>query len=205
MESDTVGGSAGRLRIKFSPSSNGRWAILCHPHPLYGGTMDDAVLEVARDSFAAAGGGTVLFNFRGVGGSDGVYDDGRGEVDDVLAIVDWLHQTRSPPQAPALAGYSFGASVAWRAAAQRDVAAVVLIAPPMGTLPFPAIDGIPAAVVMGSEDAFVDAAALREWRETHAAGTVEVIEIDGADHFFGGHRSALRGALDDVLDRLSAR
>ena len=192
-----IPGPAGLLEVLVSPGERDAWAIFCHPHPLYGGSMDDAVLEVARSRFAATGGGTVLFNFRGVGSSEGRHDGGDGEVDDVVAVAQWLDQTHSVGTLT-LVGYSFGSSVAWRALATLEAAdSALLIAPPIGSMAYPAIAKANAAVIAGSNDPFVDADALKRWLATQPGATH--IAIAGADHFFRTSRNELAQAVDEAF------
>lgn len=195
MECVKIPGPAGMLEAKLAlPTSQGPWAILCHPHPLYGGSMDDAVLDLARARFAAFGNGAVLFNFRGVGASEGRHGSGLGEVDDVIAVTRWLAETYAG-DAPILVGYSFGSSVAWRAMARLDAAIhAVLIAPPVGSMAYPRIAGATATVIVGTEDPFVDDTALDEWIAAQPGSSL--IAIHGADHFFGGYGKELAEALD---------
>ncbi len=159
--------------------------------------MDDAVLAIAESRFGAGGGGVARFNFRGVGGSGGDFDGGDGELDDALAVARYLGAAH-PVEALTWIGYSFGAAVAWRAAASHrgepPQAAVVLIAPPMPGMAFPAVAGAAATVIAGSRDSFVDAGALGAWIAAQSGSTL--IAVDGADHFFGGFQDQLANALD---------
>ncbi|MCH2354527.1 MAG: alpha/beta hydrolase, partial [Pseudomonadales bacterium] len=88
-------------------SNEGSWVIFCHPHPLYGGSMFDAVLDTVEKAVAPLNLSTLRFNFRGVGSSDGEHDHGDGEVNDLVSVVEWLRQAKSP-SAVSVAGYSFG-------------------------------------------------------------------------------------------------
>jgi uncharacterized protein len=165
-------------------------AVLCHPHPRYGGSRHDAVLEVVARVLLDAGIGVLRFNFRGVGGSAGRYDDGRGEVDDLLAAARWLRDT-FPNDLQWAGGYSFGAWVTWQALNQAlAVERALLVAPPVGAMAFatrPA--GVPVDAIAGSADAFVDLSALA------ALPGVRIHVIDGADHFFAGHAGELADAV----------
>ncbi len=139
----------------------------------------------------------MLFNFRGVGLSEGHHDGGAGEVDDVVAVAQWLGQTHSVATLT-LVGYSFGSSVAWRAFATIEAAdSALLIAPPIGSMAYPPNAKANAAVIAGSSDPFVDADALTRWLATQPGATH--IAIAGADHFFGTSRNALTEAFDEAF------
>ncbi len=194
LEATTIPGPAGALEARVEAGGSDRWAILCHPHPLYGGSMHDAVLDTVATVLAEQDVGRVRFNFRGVGASGGRYDEGRGEADDLVAVRDWL-AAEHPPEELWLGGYSFGSNVVWRARARiPEARRIVLIAPPVGAMDFAAPDDALAAqvtIVAGTEDAFVDLAVLRRW----SAGRCEIRTVDGADHFFAGRWDALAEVL----------
>jgi alpha/beta superfamily hydrolase len=188
-----ISGPVGNLEARLTPVEIGdatpaRLAILCHPHPLYGGSMDDMVLGVLAESLEPEGVASLRFNFRGVGGSDGAHDGKGGEVADLEAVLDWAAETY-PDATLTLGGYSFGTSTVCRLLEQRDppqVERVLLVAPPVGNLPVPEPgDRIPTDVFAGDADAFIDQSALAAW--SHA----RVHVIAGADHFFGGRWEAL--------------
>ena len=188
------------LEARHEPGNTNAWAILCHPHPLYGGNMDDAVLDVARACFHAAGGGTMAFNFRGVGSSEGRHDDGAGEVDDVVAVADWLG-SRYTVDALTLIGYSFGSSVAWRALQRLPRRPpVILIAPPFGGMAYPPIDGAAGAVIVGDQDPFVDGEVLGQWLASQPS--IRHIAIADGDHFLAATHASLAAALDEAISLL---
>ena len=193
-QSITIPGPAGALEASVEAGGGERWAILCHPHPLYGGSMQDAVLDTAAAVLAEQDIGTVRFNFRGVGGSDGRYDEGLGETDDLVAVSDWLDLEHAPGELW-LGGYSFGSSVVWRARGRiAEVRRVLLIAPPVGVMDFGPADDTDAAavtIVAGTQDSFVDLDTLERW----SGGRFDVRTVDGADHFFGGQLHALAEVL----------
>lgn len=120
---------------------SGRWAAaVLHPHPLYGGDMDNHVVLALRATLAEAGATTLRFNFRGVGRSEGVHDNGRGECDDARAAIRSLRGIR-PNCGILLAGYSFGASVAGAVAATETLTGLVLVSPPVAAGPLPGLPG----------------------------------------------------------------
>lgn len=169
-------------------------AVLCHPHPQYGGSLDDYVLGVARNVLLQAGHRVVRFNFRGVGGSIGVFDDGQGEIDDLLAVLAAV-RTQSPQTPLRLLGYSFGASVAWNALPQAgELAQLILIAPPTGAMSFTDhAEPVVASAIAGTEDEFVDSRWLAQ------DGRVVWQLIPGADHFFADAEEALEAAIRQSL------
>ncbi len=199
----TIAGTAGGLEARLAgPQADGaslsRLAILCHPHPLYGGSMDDMVLGILAGALQSADIACLRFNFRGVGGSGGTHDGNGGEIEDLDAVIGWASETH-PDARLTLGGYSFGASTICRLLDEHDqpeqLERVLLVAPPVGNLPAPEPDGrVRTDVFAGDADPFVDHRALAGWR--HA----EVHLLSGADHFFGGHAQALTEQITGVLD-----
>lgn len=167
-------------------------AVVCHPHPLHGGTLTNKVVHTVAKAFAELGVTTLRFNFRGVGASSGHFDNGVGEVGDLLAAVHWL-RTRYP-QAPLwLAGFSFGAYVALSAQARAKVARLLLVAPPVAMFEFPVESGveIPWLVVQGSADEIVKPEQVSVWVQGQAHAP-DYCWLEGAGHFFHGRLINLR-------------
>ena len=170
-------------------------AIIAHPHPLFGGTMDNKVVQTLARAFVQCGWRAVRFNFRGVGGSTGVYDDGRGELQDLMAVLE-----DQAPQGPlALAGFSFGAFVTSMAVAQlwshRDIEKLVLIgtaASRFGVAPIAADLHVRALVVHGEMDDTVPLASVMDWARPQ---NLPVTVIPGVEHFFHGQLPLLRGLV----------
>jgi alpha/beta superfamily hydrolase len=158
--------------------------------------MDSPVVLAATAAGAARGLATLRFNFRGVGGSTGAWDEGRGEQDDVRAALAHLRAALGPGAGVALAGYSFGAAMAARVAAGEPLAGLALIAPPLGSPNWPGAASLPPGpvlVVAGSRDDYCPAPALAAL--ARALPAAEVTVIDGADHFFGTGQDRLHAAL----------
>jgi alpha/beta superfamily hydrolase len=181
-------GPAGRLEGRWRPPRRpaAGTIVVCHPHPAHGGTLlNKVVFHVSRTLHAELGLGSLRFNFRGVGASEGSYDEGRGEVEDARAA--WTEARRRVPQGPLLAaGFSFGAAMTLRAAAGGDPpAALVLLGIPVRSFPPPAPfpHRLPVAVAHGERDEYtppdVVAAYLSRW-----PGTVRFLVVPRADHFF---------------------
>ncbi len=193
----TLAGPAGFIEAELTGPEAGPVAVLCHPHPLYGGSMHDAVLETVAGVLAERGIAALRFNFRGVGGSEGSHDGGRGEVEDLRAVLTWLEESH-PERPRLLGGYSFGAGVVCRLLSLPETSGierVLLIAPPVGRLPVTEPDGrFEVDVIAGDADDFVDAEVLSGW--THA----RIHLIRGADHFFSGAWSDLEAELRAALE-----
>jgi alpha/beta superfamily hydrolase len=175
-------------------------AVVCHPHPLHQGTMLNKVVHSVARALNELGLPTLRFNYRGVGASEGHYADGLGETDDALAAADWL--ARRYPGAPLwLAGFSFGAVVAWRAASQRPVARLVSIAPPVERMA-DVIAGLrpacPWLVVQGDADDVVACAGVRDYA-ARLVPPPELVVLPGVDHFFHGKLSLLNTVLTERL------
>ena len=159
--------------------------------------MFDAVLDAVEQAVSPLHLSTLRFNFRGVGSSEGEHDHGNGEVNDLLSVVEWLHQAKSPSEV-SVAGYSFGSGVASRGVANSSkFSRLVLIAPPTSSMAL--ADGItvPARVIVGDADPFVDLRQLREWQQ--AQEDVEIVTIPGADHFFGAQTLDLQSAASAIF------
>jgi alpha/beta superfamily hydrolase len=170
-------------------------AVLSHPHPLFGGTMDNKVVQTIARAFVQCGWRTVRFNFRGVGGSAGVYDEGRGELQDLLAVVS---QTATPGSL-ALAGFSFGAFVTSHAvqalAADHPLEAVVLVgtaATRFEVAPVPPGLHERTLVLHGESDDTVPLADVMNWARPQA---LPVTVVPGCGHFFHGQLPLLRSVV----------
>jgi alpha/beta superfamily hydrolase len=164
--------------------------VIAHPHPLYGGDMDNPVVVRVAEVCTQLGLAALRFNFRGVGASGGQHDGGRAEQHDVDAALATLRGALDAPRTAILAGYSFGALVVARVAAREPgLAGVLLIAPPIATVGAATFDALrdsatPTLVVSGARDAYCPQPALESLIRQWAAATMAI--IDGADHFFFG-------------------
>ncbi|MGD2139711.1 MAG: alpha/beta fold hydrolase [Burkholderiales bacterium] len=178
-----IDGPAGTLELIVTDPGEDRrgYAVIAHPHPLHGGTMENKVVQTLAKSFHALGYAAVRFNFRGVGDSDGVFDDGRGELDDLLAVEHYA-QERFGSVEKVLAGFSFGSFVAAVAAARIAPRHLVLIAPAVGRFP---IAEVPedTLVVHGEEDDLVLFTDVLDWARPQK---LPVVVFPGAGHFFHG-------------------
>jgi alpha/beta superfamily hydrolase len=190
-------GPVGLIEIALDlPAETSRGvAVIAHPHPLFGGTMDNKVAQTLARAFTQCGWTAVRFNFRGVGGSAGTHDNGVGELDDVLAVV----RHAAPSGRLALAGFSFGAFVTANAFAQlhaeREVDSLVLVG--VATSRFP-VSPIPAEahaktlVIHGEQDDTVPLAAALDWARPQI---LPVTVVPGVGHFFHGQLPLLKSLV----------
>ncbi|MGK6308748.1 alpha/beta hydrolase [Variovorax sp. DT-64] len=170
-------------------------AVIAHPHPLFGGTMDNKVVQTLARAFVACGWTAVRFNFRGVGGTEGVHDEGRGEREDMLQVIEQV-----APEGPlAIAGFSFGAFVASRAAeplwARRDIRQMVLVgtaAARFSVATLPAEVHERTLVVHGEQDDTVPLAAVLDWARPQS---LPVTVVPGGGHFFHGQLPLLKSLV----------
>jgi alpha/beta superfamily hydrolase len=192
-------GPAGALEVAVDRSDcppRPATAIVCHPLPTEGGTMHNKVVTMAARALREVGLDTVRFNFRGTGASAGSFDDGVGETGDLLTVAAWVRAQR-PDHALWLAGFSFGAYVALRAAAELQPAFMLSIAPPVGrswdfdTLVLPTC---PWLVIQGDADEIVDPQAVRRWVEAMPAPP-QLVRMPDTSHFFHRKLLDLRGAI----------
>lgn len=172
-------------------------AVICHPHSLYGGSMANKVVHVVADTFNAMGLPTLRFNFRGVGHSQGRFDKGDGEVQDLLAVVDWFRQ-RFPGAPLWLAGFSFGAFVAFSAQRQAEADRLLLIAPPVSMFDFTALNqvDIPWMVIQGGKDEISLPERVSNWVHRQR-NTPQYHWLGDADHFFHGRLNRVRDAIQE--------
>jgi alpha/beta superfamily hydrolase len=187
----------GRLEAIHQGQGRDRVAVVLHPHPLYGGTMHNPVVYAAAHGLDDAGFETLRINFRGVGESTGEHDEGRGEVEDARAALDFLLAARADaPAEVVVAGYSFGAAVALRlASSDPRVTRVIAIATPASTAGDAALAsaGVPRLFLHGERD---ELAPLARLRERLPAGADEIRTLS-TDHFFSGETDRLRELVRD--------
>lgn len=170
-------------------------AVVCHPHPQHGGTMHNKVAHTLARAFVRLGFRTLRFNFRGTEASEGSYDAGVGELDDALAAAEWL-RSQGCDGPLWIAGFSFGAAVAVRAAEPARADGLVAIAPAIYRFAR-GLDAVPRCsmlVVQGDEDELVDIEETIEWVNSLEPGP-ELQVMRGAEHFFHGRLVELREAV----------
>lgn len=176
-------------------------ALVCHPHPLYGGTMHNKVTHRVATTLAARGAAVLRFNFRGVGKTEGRHDKGRGEMQDALALLDWLRRRHASAEAW-MAGFSFGSWVASRVAASESaVRRLILIAPPVHTQTFEEMRSatVPKLVVQGTADEVCRPENLARVFPTWAEPK-RLERVEGASHFFDRKLAELGSAIEKLID-----
>lgn len=201
---ELINGPAGQLEVAIdAPIGKERSAlgIVCHPHPLYGGTMHNKVVTTLAKTFQGLGVTTIRFNFRGVGRSTGRYDNGDGELEDLLAVVDWIQQLH-PKNELWLAGFSFGAYIAAKAATQLPVSKLVTVAPAVQHFPMQTLPPItcPWVLVQGELDDVVPPKEVIAWAEARDPKPI-IIRFPQAGHFFHGQLVELRTSIERALSQ----
>jgi hypothetical protein len=198
-------GPAGRLEALLNAGAEHAThaALACHPHPLFGGTLHNKVVFRAMKTLNGFGFPVLRFNFRGAGLSAGEHDQGRGEVEDVRAALDWLDREFHLPIV--FAGFSFGAWVGLRAACpDARVAALISLGTPVDAAgqaydyDFLRDCSKPKLFVSGARDEFGPLGEV-EHIVSRAAEPRRLVRIPGADHFFEGHLPAVQSAIEDWL------
>ena len=196
-ERRTIPGPAGALEVVLNrPLAAPREALrgialVAHPHPLHGGTLDNKVAQTLAKTFFALGYASVRFNFRGAGASAGAFDDGIGETDDALAALAWARARVGADARVVLAGFSFGAHVQTRVAKSVACERLVLVGPAVGRF---ALGNVPAdtIVIHGEEDDVVPLADVLAWARPQL---LPVIVFPGCGHFFHGQLPQLQSVI----------
>lgn len=202
-----IDGAAGRIECLLNTPKTAidKTLIICHPHPQHGGTMHNKVVTTIHRAADALGLRSIRFNYRGVGKSEGSYDHGKGETDDLLAVIAWLNQAR-PNDELWLAGFSFGAYISYRATTASTIATqvkqLISIAPPVQ---YPEFAGLawPQCrwlLVQGGKDEVVDVNAVEQWFKL-ATPTPNYSYFADAGHFFHGQLVTLKQRLIEQLTR----
>ena len=202
-----INGPEGRLegRYQHSKQGNAPIALLLHPHPQHGGTMNNKVVYTLFHTFARRGFSTLRFNFRGVGRSQGTFDRGEGELSDAAAALDWL-QTYNPNAAACwIGGFSFGAWIGMQLLMRRpEIDAFVSVAPPANLFDFSFLAPCPASglIIQGDHDQVVPLDAVQRLinKLKHQRGIkIDYRLVPGTDHFFYNHLDTLGSAVDEYI------
>ena len=200
----TLGASVIELARSVPDSPTAGLAIVCHPHPLMGGTMDNKVVTTVARTFRDQGQLAIRLNFRGVGASTGVFDHGMGEQEDVMQVARWAQRQFQLPWR-FLAGFSFGAFVALRVHNQlpsnaASLLLLCLIAPPVTRFELSSASlAAGTEIIYGDADEVVEPSAIKQWLET-APTDIRITTMVGAGHFFHGRLGELKEWTHRVCD-----
>lgn len=207
-----ISGPEGRIEARYhhSEKKNAPAAIILHPHPLHGGTMNNKVTYNLYHAFARNGFSVVRFNFRGVGRSQGKYDDGAGELSDAAAVLDWL-QIQNPNAASFwMGGFSFGSWIGMQLLMRRpEIEGFIAVSPPVGNFDFNFLSPCPAhgLILQGDQDSVVsvdNVSRLSEKLGKQRNANIDYRIILGADHFYRSHMDDLNAHMEDyLLSRIS--
>lgn len=204
----SLAGPAGEIEARLTPPGAADYpavAVVCHPHPLYGGSLDNKVTATLARTLGERGIPALRFNFRGVGASAGAYADGAGETEDLLAVVD-VARRLYPERELWLAGFSFGAYVALRAARRADPARLITVAPPVhlydcAALPAPQC---PWLLIQGRNDEVVSCSEVMRWA-SRCYPAPHAVYLDGVGHYFHGRLATLRAVIQGELAEQAPR
>jgi hypothetical protein len=202
-----ITGPVGRIEARYQPgkSRNAPIAIVLHPHPEHGGTMNNKITYTLFKSFVDLGFSTLRFNFRGVGRSEGKFDHGEGELSDAAACLDWLQVQNPEPTQCWVAGFSFGAWVCMQLLMRRpELDGFVAVAPPANMYDFSFLAPCPVSglILQGGQDEIVtkDSVAKLVTRLSAQRGLhIDYRLIPEADHFFGDELTDLSQHVTDYV------
>ncbi len=209
MPSVFVNGPEGRLEgnYRHGKGPDAPLALLLHPHPQHGGTMNNKVVQAMHEAFRRHGFSVLRINFRGVGRSQGVFDNGPGELSDAASALDWLQSFNPNGTRCWIGGFSFGAWIAMQVLMRRpEVEGFIAVSPPANLFDFTFLAPCPSSglIVHGAKDELVPEPAVAKFAAKLAALrpiTVEYRVIAAADHFFTGHIETFTDHVEDYLSR----
>jgi len=197
----SIEGPAGALEavVEDTGMTNLSYAVVCHPHPLMGGTMDNKVVTTVARGLRETGIPTLRFNFRGVGASGGTFDEGMGETADADAVAAFGAR-RWPGRSLVIGGFSFGGYVALRLAQKRTPRHLITVAPAIGLFDVSdlTVPRCPWLIVQGDADDVVDPRAVADWVET-LSPKPRLVVLPGVGHFFHGRLRELQDAVIDAI------
>lgn len=198
----SIAGPAGTLQIleEMPAEMPAAVAVICHPHPLHGGSLNNKVVHQLAKTFTELGAASIRFNFRGVGDSEGEYDEGRGELQDLLAVAAWA-QARWPELPLWLGGFSFGGFIALQAAQKLAPQRLVTVAPAVNYFTDRALDlpGISWLLIQGDADDIVPAELVTGWTSS-LEFQPQMVLLEGAGHFFHGRLNELKQTIVDSFN-----
>lgn len=202
-----IDGETGKLEVRFHVghsdgilSKLNGLVIICHPHPVHGGTMDNKVVTTLMRTYRDLGVDVVRFNFRGVGASEGQFDHGVGELKDTLDVANWALE-QFTDKTLLLAGFSFGSAMAAQASYRLDgLRHLTLVAPPIERYDYDN-DGsftVPTVIIQGGKDERVDSEGVYAW-QSQLRSSSTLIRYDDASHFFHGYLTQVKDDLSKAL------
>ena len=208
MHEVTIPGPEGRLEARYNQGEGNSppLAILLHPHPKFGGNMNNPIIFNLYHTFIKKGFSVLRFNFRGVGKSQGIFDHGIGELSDAAASLDWIQSQVSDSKGCWVAGYSFGAWIAMQLLMRRpEIEGFISIAPPANMYDFNFLAPCPSSgiILHGEEDKVVprdDILKLVDKLQTQRNINIEYKNISGANHFFENKTEKLTNEVNKYLD-----
>jgi len=206
-------GPAGRLEGKYfsQKEKNSPIAVILHPHPLHGGNMNNKVTYRLFETFVRNGFSVLRFNFRGVGNSEGTFDNGIGELGDAAAALDWLHSNHPHTPQIWLAGFSFGSWITLQMLMRRpDLKRFIAVAPPAGLYDMTFLSPCPTTglVIYGGSDELTSPADTEHMLKstTRQKGiSIHAAKIPGADHFFTSHQEELIATVNTYIKQESTK
>jgi len=202
-------GPDGRIegRYHHSKLTSAPLALILHPHPQHGGTMNNKVVFSIYQNFVSRGFSTLRFNFRGVGRSQGEFDNGQGELSDAAAALDWMQAQNPNSQMCWTAGFSFGAWISMQLMMRRpEITGFISIAPPASTNDFTFLAPCPASglIVHGSDDEVIPVGSVDKLTQKLSSQKNIVIDyrvVKGCNHFFNNHQAELTDHINDYLEK----
>lgn len=205
-----INGPDGRLegRYQHSRAANAPLALILHPHPQHGGTMNNKVVYNLFQSFARQGFSVLRFNFRGVGRSQGSFDRGEGELSDAASALDWLQSFNENANTCWIAGFSFGAWIGMQLLMRRpELSGFISVAPPANMFDFTFLAPCPSSgiIIHGDQDEIVPTASvakLVDKLKSQRNLQIDYRIIEGANHFFYDHLDELSATIDDYLAKV---
>lgn len=205
-----INGPEGRLegRYHHSPQPNAPIALVLHPHPRHGGTMNNKIVYNLFHAFAKRGFSVLRFNFRGIGRSEGTYDNGLGELSDAASALDWMQSHNRDASCCWIGGFSFGAWISMQLLMRRpEIAGFISVAPPANVFDFAFLAPCPSSglVVQGTSDEQVpepEVAKLVERLTAQRGIAIDYHRVEGANHFFTDRIDELNVAVGSYLDRV---
>ena len=204
-----ITGSEGKIQTKYNHNNNDNSpiVIILHPDPLRGGTMNTKIVFELYKMFSNNGFSAIRFNFRGVGKSDGSFDDGQGELSDAASVLDWLQQNNANSKICWVAGFSFGSWIAMHLLMRRpEISGFVCVSPPANLRDFNFLAPCPAPglIIHGDKDniaSFDSARILSEKLQKQKKAEITFKAVKGADHFYENHKSEFYSLVDNYIKK----